>query len=198
MKRARIKPLDPKKGHHLQRFTHGALGGLRFEAGRWYEVNEDVAAELARVNQGGSLTTEPVPGLPRAFDILEPEAAERLSAEELRVASGGTPMAEVMVPPGREGVQRAVPVGPKGPAEVRGGDLDDRESALVEREERLVYFEQRMSEAKAEFEAHVNKTLADIDAKVAGVAAPVSLAAEPPAPESATEADTSAPKKPKK
>jgi hypothetical protein len=78
----RLKPYNPKRGHVLRRYTYR---GVRFYEGRWYNVPEALARELADVHQRHGNEDSPL-----AFDVAtqtqarEIEDAERKKLEEER------------------------------------------------------------------------------------------------------------------
>lgn len=75
----RLKPLDAKKGHIIQRYT--AFSTQFEEKKGWYRVSDEVAAYLATVHQVPNDEDTPL-----AFDVCSEDDAKRLEAEEKKRA----------------------------------------------------------------------------------------------------------------
>jgi hypothetical protein len=75
----RLKPLDPKKGHNIRRYT---AFSMTFEEHKgWYRVSEEVGAYLATVHQEPNDEDTPL-----AFDVCTKEEAERIELAEKKRA----------------------------------------------------------------------------------------------------------------
>jgi len=75
----RLKPLDPKKGHNIRRYT--AFSTTFEEHKGWYRVSDQVASYLATVHQEPNDEDSPL-----AFDVCSREEAERIELAEKKRA----------------------------------------------------------------------------------------------------------------
>lgn len=108
--RVRLKPYDPAKGHKLRSLCLSWLNGKIYRVEHpWYEEPDHIAAELAKVNQDGSVTEEPIPGLPRAFDIMTTEQVAKLAEADLRARIGAPGAEQVFIAADRN-KSKATPV----------------------------------------------------------------------------------------
>ncbi len=103
---ARLKPLNPARGHTLQGITLSQLDGKRYSTGMWYLATEAEAEVLRRVRQNHSIAEpdEDLPG-PReaAFDVCTREEAHAIEASETRDAMlAGTGAGALMAAPSRD------------------------------------------------------------------------------------------------
>lgn len=79
-KLVRLKPFNPRRGFTLRSYT---LKGVKIdESSGWFEVPDELAAEFAEVHSDPSN-----PDTPYAFDVMTPDDAVRLEAEQRKLAA---------------------------------------------------------------------------------------------------------------
>jgi hypothetical protein len=78
-KLVRLKPLDAKKGHLIQRFT--AFSTTFEEKKGWYRVSDEMASYLSTVHQVPNDEDTPL-----AFDVFSEEEARQLEVAEKKKA----------------------------------------------------------------------------------------------------------------
>jgi hypothetical protein len=94
-KLVRLKPLDKKKGHIIQRYT---AFSTQFEERRgWYRVSDEIAAYLSTVHQVPNDEDSPL-----AFDVCTEEEAKRIEVAEKKKAEERAHAAEPNVASPRE------------------------------------------------------------------------------------------------
>ena len=91
----RLKPLDPKKGHNIRRYT--AFSTTFEEHKGWYRVSDQVAGYLATVHQVPNDEDTPL-----AFDVCTQDEAHRIDLAEKKKAEQRARAAEPNVAAARD------------------------------------------------------------------------------------------------